>query len=74
MAVEHGLLSMFPMIGLPSILQSDNAGEFSSIARNSKTACFTLDEIPIVLTCCNQTWPRVMQIARTLRNSKATEE
>ena len=47
------LLSMFRVTGLPDMLQSDNADEFLNITRKSKTTCFTLEQISIVITCCD---------------------
>ena len=50
MAAVHGLLSMFRVTSPLDNLQSDNAGEFINVACNSKTACFILEKISIVVT------------------------
>ena len=55
-AIGHGLLSMFRVTVLVDILQSDNAGEFSNVAYDSKITHFTPEEISISITHCNQMW------------------
>ena len=68
-AIVCSLLSMFGVTGLLDVLQSNNASEFSNIARNSKTIHFTPKEISIIIRYYYQIWSGMKQIPRTLRHS-----
>ena len=65
------LLIIFPVLGPPDILQSDNGGEFSNIARSSKTICFAEDELQTIINYFYQLWPGMKQITGTPRHSQS---
>ena len=63
--IANALLNIFTMIGPSDILQSNNAGEFSNIARNSKTMCFSEDELNTIISCVHQLWPGAKKVIGT---------
>ena len=71
MAITHALLTIFTVIGPPGILQSNDTGEFSNIARNSKTMHFSEDELNTIISCIHQLWPSTKQATGTPYHSQS---
>ena len=72
-SVAFALLTIFTKQGPPSILQSDNGGEFSDHAHDHVGRCMVLDYefIDLVIKEVKNLWPKCMMVRESPRHSES---
>ena len=72
-SVAFALLTIFTKQGPPSILQSNNGGEFSDHAHNYVGRCMVLDDefIDLVIRKVKNLWPECMMVRGSPRHSES---
>jgi hypothetical protein len=72
-SVAFALLTIFTEQGPPSILQTDNGGEFSNHAHDHVGHCMVLDDdfIDLVIKEIKNLWSECMMVRGSLRHSES---
>ena len=72
-SVAFALLTIFTDMGPPSILQTDNGGEFSNHAHDHVGRCLVLDDefIDLVIKEVKNLWPECMMVRGSPRHSES---